>query len=91
MDSSLTQFSGEDVKVVGYAGDSALIYCEDLNYLGYLINKYLSGTKRIEERCKKCIRLLQKVKTIVGSDRVLTPQSIPWIYYTVIMRHWSGL
>ena len=26
------------------------IYSEDLNYLGPLIKKYLSGTKRIEER-----------------------------------------
>ncbi len=65
-------------------GDSALVYSEDLNYLGVLINKRLSWTKHIEERYRKCIRLLQKVKTIVSADWGLTPERLRWIYTAIV-------
>ena len=65
-------------------GNKTLDFTDEMKYLGLTVNKRLSWTAHTKERYRKCVKLLHKVKGLVGRTWGLSPDKLAWIYTAVI-------
>lgn len=60
-----------------------LEYSDDMKYLGVLIQKRLSWTGHAKERSQKAGKLLNMVRSIIGSNWGLDPDKILWTHTAI--------